>query len=58
MGTIVKCKNLPEHTLNTLLETFAELPYTIIWKLEDKLENMPDNVLTFKWIPQQSVLSE
>lgn len=59
MGTVVKCKDLPEGTLNILLETFANLPYTIIWKFEDEIiKNKSDNVFTFKWVPQQSVLSE
>lgn len=39
------------------METFAELPYKILWKFEDdQLEGKPNNIKTNKWLPQQDLL--
>ncbi|KAF5287366.1 hypothetical protein FQA39_LY15969 [Lamprigera yunnana] len=58
LGSNVKSKDLAEKTLTTILETFAELPYTVLWKFEkDNLPNKPDNVITHKWLPQPIILN-
>lgn len=57
LGTNVKSKNIPLGLRNVLLETFDELPYTILWKFEDEeLPNKPNNVIVSPWLPQQDVL--
>ncbi|KAK4872661.1 hypothetical protein RN001_014690 [Aquatica leii] len=57
LGSNAKSKNLPEDTRNIIMETFAELPYTVLWKFEnDTLPNKPINVITSKWLPQQDIL--
>ncbi|XP_031357721.1 UDP-glucuronosyltransferase 2B33-like [Photinus pyralis] len=33
LGSNVKSKDIPSSTLNTILETFRELPYRILWKV-------------------------
>ncbi|KAF5301856.1 hypothetical protein FQR65_LT08688 [Abscondita terminalis] len=56
LGSNVKNKDLPEKTVNVILETFAELPYTVLWKFElDEMPNKPKNVITSKWFPQQDI---
>lgn len=41
------------------METFAELPYDVLWKFENKsLANLPKNVIINKWLPQQDVLGK
>ncbi|KAF5287358.1 hypothetical protein FQA39_LY15961 [Lamprigera yunnana] len=58
LGSNVKSKDLPEQTRNVILETFRELPYTVLWKFElEDLPNRPKNVITSKWSPQLRVLS-
>ncbi|KAF5287369.1 hypothetical protein FQA39_LY15972 [Lamprigera yunnana] len=58
LGSNVKSKDLTEETRATLMETFAELPYTVLWKFEaENLPNKPKNVLTQKWLPQEIVLN-
>ncbi|KAF5305374.1 hypothetical protein FQA39_LY09203 [Lamprigera yunnana] len=58
LGSNVKSKDLKEETRNIILETFAELPYTVLWKFElENLPNKPSNVLTSKWLPQPEVLN-
>ncbi|KAK5640108.1 hypothetical protein RI129_010919 [Pyrocoelia pectoralis] len=57
LGTNVKSKDIPLKLRNIILETFSELPYTILWKFEDeKLPNKPNNVIVSPWLPQQDVL--
>ena len=59
LGSNMKSKNIPEATRRVISETFAELPYKILWKFEDdSLEGKPDNVMIMKWVPQQDVLGE
>ncbi|KAK5638238.1 hypothetical protein RI129_012533 [Pyrocoelia pectoralis] len=57
LGSNVKSKDLPNDTINTVLATFAELPYTILWKFESgDLPNKSRNVYVEKWFPQLEVL--
>ncbi|KAK5639988.1 hypothetical protein RI129_010799 [Pyrocoelia pectoralis] len=57
LGSNVKSKDIPMETRTTILETFSELPYTVLWKFEaENLSNKPDNVIISKWLPQQDVL--
>lgn len=59
LGSNVKSKDLIEKTRNVILETFAELPYKVLWKFELKdLPGKPDNVMTAKWFPQQDIFSK
>ncbi|KAF5302525.1 hypothetical protein FQR65_LT00897 [Abscondita terminalis] len=59
LGSNMKSKDLSETTRETILEVFREIPYTILWKFEnDDLPNKPKNVMIFKWLPQQDVLSK
>ncbi|KAF2886213.1 hypothetical protein ILUMI_19960 [Ignelater luminosus] len=56
LGGNIKSKDLPENTRKIFLETFSELPYTILWKFEqDDLPGKPDNVFISKWFPQQDI---
>ncbi|KAB0792446.1 hypothetical protein PPYR_14405 [Photinus pyralis] len=57
LGTNVKSKDIPSDLRANILETFAELPYTVLWKFEaETLPNKPKNVHIAKWLPQQDVL--
>lgn len=58
LGSNLQSKDLPPETRDTFLKVFSELPYTILWKFEsDDMSNMPKNVLTRKWLPQEAVLA-
>lgn len=56
-GTNIKFSEIRSDKRQIFLETFAELPYKILWKFEDHLENKPHNVNIYKWLPQQDLLS-
>ncbi|XP_076664397.1 UDP-glycosyltransferase UGT5-like [Andrena cerasifolii] len=57
LGSNMKSADIPKELRNVLLSTFAELPYTVVWKFEtDDLPGKPDNVVIRKWLPQEEVL--
>lgn len=58
LGTNIKSVELSKKLQNLFIETFADLPYTILWKYEseDDLEINLKNVITRKWWPQQDIL--
>lgn len=59
MGSSVKAVNMPEHLRRLLVQTFAQLPYRILWKWESGLSEMhdlPSNVKLGRWLPQQDIL--
>ncbi|CAH0550303.1 unnamed protein product [Brassicogethes aeneus] len=58
LGSNVQSIYMPERFRRILIETFAELPYTILWKWESEdLPNKPKNVIIKKWLPQQDILA-
>ena len=38
------------------VETFRDLPYKVVWKQGDSVENLPENTRTFTWLAQMSLL--
>ncbi|XP_053612236.1 UDP-glycosyltransferase UGT5-like isoform X2 [Plodia interpunctella] len=57
-GSNVKSSELPLDKKNAFIKVFRELKQTVIWKWEDeKLENMPKNLIIRKWLPQKEILS-
>lgn len=56
MGSNLKSKDLPEIIKKSLLKMFGELKYTVLWKFEEVLPDLPKNVHILKWAPQQSIL--
>jgi glucuronosyltransferase len=58
LGTNVKSKDLSEGTKRIFLETFSELPYKILWKLESSHVTTNSNILIKQWLPQQAILSK
>ncbi|XP_073825515.1 UDP-glucosyltransferase 2-like [Musca autumnalis] len=59
MGSNIKSEHFPEPKRKIILETFAKLPYKVLWKFENP-SLMPDihaNVFISKWFPQGDILS-
>lgn len=57
LGSNIKSRLLEESKRKTIMETFSELPYNVLWKFEnDTLEGKPRNVRISKWLPQQDLL--
>lgn len=49
---------MPENLRQLLVNTFAKLPYRVLWKYESTLiqNDLPPNVKISRWLPQQDVL--
>lgn len=59
MGSSVKAANMPEHLRHLLVQTFAQLPYRVLWKWEagnNGMHDLPPNVKLSRWLPQQDIL--
>ncbi|KPJ19192.1 Ecdysteroid UDP-glucosyltransferase [Papilio machaon] len=56
-GTNVNISNLPQEKIMIFKKVLSELPYNVLWKIED--DNLPGkskNIKTFKWLPQADLL--
>lgn len=58
LGSNVKSKLLPNKILEIFVNTFAKLPYKVLWKFENDNFSVPSNVFISKWTPQQGVLGK
>ena len=47
----IKDEQLPE-----LIKALSQLPYHFIWKTKRLIKNLPSNVKTFQWVPQNDIL--
>ena len=48
---------LPIDTLNAFIEAFRKLPQRVIWQWKGETRaNLPDNIMTVDWMPQQDLL--
>lgn len=57
LGSNVKSIYLSHNAIKILQDTFASLPYKVVWKWEnDTMEGKPDNVFITKWVSQVSLL--
>uniref|UniRef100_A0A1I8M1B7 UDP-glucuronosyltransferase n=1 Tax=Musca domestica TaxID=7370 RepID=A0A1I8M1B7_MUSDO len=59
MGSNIRSEHFPEPIRKVILETFAQLPYKILWKFENPalMANKPSNVFISKWFPQGDILN-
>ncbi|XP_030031219.1 UDP-glucosyltransferase 2 isoform X2 [Manduca sexta] len=52
-----RSQDLIHHVKYQLLQMFEQLEQTVIWTIDKKLDNLPENVFTFRWVPQTSILN-
>ncbi|XP_046975415.1 UDP-glucosyltransferase 2-like [Vanessa cardui] len=57
MGSMLKSSSLLEESKQDLIKMLGELPYTVIWKYEEEIKNLPKNIHVRKWMPQTSILA-
>ena len=55
-GSSLKPSDMPEEKLATFLETFKRLNMSVIWKWDSDIPDLPKNVITKSWLPQQDLL--
>ncbi|XP_069165915.1 UDP-glycosyltransferase UGT5 isoform X1 [Procambarus clarkii] len=57
LGSVARGTSVPVKYRDFLIEAFRRLPQRVLWKHEEELENLPDNVMINKWLPQQDILA-
>ncbi|KAJ0169844.1 hypothetical protein K1T71_014450 [Dendrolimus kikuchii] len=57
MGSVLKSTSFPANTKNELINILGNLPYTVLWKFEEQIENLPKNLHVRPWMPQASILA-
>ncbi|VVD01990.1 unnamed protein product [Leptidea sinapis] len=57
MGSVLRSSMLTEKNKQGLMQMFAELNYTVLWKFDGQVDNIPKNVYVRSWMPQTSILS-
>ncbi|XP_050683734.1 UDP-glucosyltransferase 2-like isoform X3 [Leptidea sinapis] len=55
-GTSIPAYMLSDEKLNILIKAFASLPFCFIWKLENYIPNLPENIKIGKWFNQEKIL--
>ncbi|XP_038220960.1 UDP-glycosyltransferase UGT5-like, partial [Zerene cesonia] len=55
-GSTISSSMFNMEKLNIFLRVVSKLPYTILWKWDADVEDVPDNVVVGKWFPQRDLL--
>ncbi len=57
IGSALDMNEIPDAILQSFISVFSRLPQRVIWQWKGKPRlNMPPNVKTIAWIPQQDLL--
>nr|XP_053656174.1 UDP-glycosyltransferase UGT5-like [Cherax quadricarinatus]XP_053656175.1 UDP-glycosyltransferase UGT5-like [Cherax quadricarinatus] len=56
LGTFASSASMPVQYRDLFIQAFRRLPQRVLWKYEEELEEVPDNVMIRKWLPQQDIL--
>ncbi|XP_061725429.1 UDP-glucosyltransferase 2-like [Cydia pomonella] len=57
LGSVVQVSELPVGLKTELAQMFGELPYTVLWRSDEELQNLPKTVHVRKWFPQPGILA-
>ena len=55
-GSTLSPSKMPKEKLELFLETFKSLKMSVLWKWDAEVPNLPKNVRTASWVPQQDLL--
>ncbi|CAF4891859.1 unnamed protein product [Pieris macdunnoughi] len=55
-GSSVRSSILNRMKIDMFLKVLSELPYTVMWKWDTEVENLPKNIIVRKWFPQRDLL--
>ncbi|XP_065216817.1 UDP-glucosyltransferase 2-like [Planococcus citri] len=56
LGSVVRAATLSPEYQKAFRDAFAEIPQRVIWKFENKIENLSHNVMIRDWVPQRDIL--
>ncbi|VVC36156.1 UDP-glucuronosyl/UDP-glucosyltransferase [Cinara cedri] len=58
LGSVIKSSKMPQETVLILLSELAKIEQTVLWKWEDdRLPELPANIIVRKWFPQNDILN-
>uniref|UniRef100_U5EXT1 Putative glucosyl/glucuronosyl transferase n=1 Tax=Corethrella appendiculata TaxID=1370023 RepID=U5EXT1_9DIPT len=58
LGAYMQSSLMPTDKVNHILKVFSKLKQKVLWKWEnDKIPNLPQNVMVRKWLPQSDILA-
>ncbi|XP_022169379.1 UDP-glucuronosyltransferase 2B15-like isoform X2 [Myzus persicae] len=55
-GSMILMSSLPETVQLAFKDALARVPQKVLWKYEEKMKEIPDNVMSRKWFPQRDIL--
>lgn len=59
LGSVIKSSKMSPKTISLLLSELAKIKQIVMWKWEDdQLPDLPKNVITRKWFPQNDILGK
>ena len=59
VGSLQQMEDMPEHLIQSFIQTFARLPLRVIWQWKGKIRSdLPRNVYALPWLPQQDLLGD
>ena len=57
-GTNVLPRMLPEEKIKTMISVLSNMPYNVMWKWNQDLPGLGNNINISKWYPQADLLSK
>ncbi|XP_063391037.1 UDP-glucosyltransferase 2-like [Cydia fagiglandana] len=57
LGSVVQVSELPASLKTELSQMLGQLPYTVLWRSDEELQDLPKNVHVRKWFPQPGILA-
>ncbi|KAK8724699.1 hypothetical protein OTU49_011229, partial [Cherax quadricarinatus] len=57
LGSFTRGTSMPTQYLDLFIQAFRKLPQRVIWKYEGELQDISNNVMISKWLPQQDILA-
>ncbi|XP_042876628.1 UDP-glycosyltransferase UGT5-like [Penaeus japonicus] len=57
LGSMARGDSMPSHHRDLFVRAFARLEQRVIWKYEDVVPGVSDNVMVRRWLPQQDILA-
>lgn len=59
LGSVVKSSKMPVERVAQLISELSKIKQTVLWKWEDdKVPDLPKNVIVRKWFPQNDILGK
>ena len=55
-GSQIKASGLSQEKVSVFIQAFERLKMSVIWKWDSDIPNIPKNVITRNWLPQQDLL--